>query len=130
MKYRKPQYAFTSCINRDSIDIVTGAKQLVDFLRSLPDEFEIVPEGHVCVKWPDKLSAQALRRLACLSPTDNPERTSALIDLAAIAPERKKRKWNLWIVGDDPRPYAQPENWSPRDHPHQWRKVGECEIEE
>ena len=54
-------------------------------------------------------------------------------ELAAIAPEKtrkRKWKWNLWVIGDDPRPYAHPPEWTPRDSISLWRKVGECEIEE
>ena len=94
MKYRKPEF------------FCMLPHEFADFLDSLPPEFEIVPEGHVCVKWPDGLTRDRLEFLADKIKAENvnaweswPAQESALRALAAIAPERKKRRISLWEAG-------------------------------
>lgn len=52
MKFRKP------------IGVHMLPREVADFMRSLPDEFEIVPEGHVCVKWPSEAHKESLNYAA------------------------------------------------------------------
>ena len=123
MKYRKPN---KECYYNEARD----------FLDSLPDEFEIVPEGYVCVKWPDGLTRDRLEFLADKIKAENvnaweswPAQESALRALAAIAPERKKRRMSAWQYG-----CAIPQlfsvDWRPESAETKGRKVGECEIDD
>ena len=96
---------------------------ILDYLDSLPDSFEIVPEGHVCVKWPEGLTRERMRGLAdCISGVTNNDgwASDALRALAAIAPQRKKRMVNVWQT-----PYALVVRNAPNDYAVDgWRKVG------
>ena len=121
MKYRVP----------DRLSYVATEK----FLDSLPAEFEIVPEGHVCVKWPKEYTRERM-----IQEADFAERTSAsneyrfascaqaLRALAAIAPEPKKRKVELWKHKEGSCIWRAEGEWRSGDG---WRKVaGPIEIED
>ena len=73
------------------------------FLDSLPAEFEIVPEGHVCVKWPEGVTKDSLTiaAQAVMYQDKHPqhELSGMLCRLAAIAPEKKKQRVSLWEAG-------------------------------
>ena len=89
---------------------------ILDYLDSLPDWIG---------EWPADLTGDRLEELAdCISGVTNNDgwASDALRALAAIAPERKKRMVNLWIVGNE-FPIAKPSDWAPRAH-ELWRKVG------
>lgn len=62
------------------------------------------------------------------------EQFNALIALAAIAPEAPKSKKRMMIAwcrpdGSEPLYVLKPADWAPYNH-IEWRKVGECEIDE
>ena len=91
MKFRKPQWSGETA-GRFYFDAC------MKLISDLPDEFEIVPEGHVCVKWPKDLTADYLKELADGVGRGAPRigTSAALINLAAIAPEKKKRMFDLY----------------------------------
>lgn len=120
MKFRKP-----------SAEKLMGHSEVVDFYDSLPSEFEILGPGEVAVKWPEGFTRENLLRLADTSLHGmNPIGMAvALRSIAAIAPERKKRRMSAWQYG-----CAIPQlfsvDWRPESAETKWRKVGECEIDD
>lgn len=122
MKYTKPA-------TRNSV-------VLLNFLDSLPAEFEIVEPGMTQVRWPEGLPKETLTRLADnISQQLNawefwPAQSAALYALAAIAPvEKKKRKVWLW---EKDHPHYTERSWTSNDIDRSgggWRKVGECEVD-
>ena len=92
MKFRKPERNYHA---------------VMTFYDSLPDEFEILGRGEVAVKWPEELTKDVLqKRLVEMSVMLSEGRGAIalynasygfLSDLAAIAPERKRRRVNLWL---------------------------------
>ena len=127
MKYTKPKWEATV------IPVVPNA--VVSFFHSLPAEFEIVEPGMTQVRWPRMLTRQCLLDQAVMIGNAGFNGTASdLHELAAIAPEEKKRrKVELWWH----------ESWQPSMPPHAqlsgvsmfsdgvggWRKVGECEVD-
>ena len=94
MKYRKPEF------------FCMLPHEFADFLDSLPPEFEIVPEGHVCVKWPEGLTRERLEFLADKIKAESVNaweswsaQETALRAFSAIAPTRKRRRVSLWEAG-------------------------------
>lgn len=122
MKFKKPDLCAT--------DALECLRKAMDFLDSLPDEFEILGPGEAAVKWPKEFTREHLLRLADTSLHGmNPMGMAvALRALAAIAPERKKRRVNIWK--DKCGCYRLREvGWS--DPQCNWRKVaGPIEIED
>lgn len=115
MKFRKP------LVNPPS------RGELLDFYNSLPDEFEIVPNGHVCVKWPEGVTKDGLREVAEVLARDGYPNTSRVFrEISAIAPERKKRRVSLWEAG------GRIHVWGEHDTAgYPWRKVaGPIEIDD
>lgn len=89
MKFRKPQWSGETA-GRFYFDAC------MKLISDLPDEFEIVPEGHVCVKWPEGLTRVALLELSGGFGYQDWTGKRAFIALAAIAPEKKKRMFDLY----------------------------------
>lgn len=131
MKFRKP--------TRD-IRLEHGGNfvtECVRFVDSLPDEFEILGPGEVAVKWPEGLTRERLLFLADKIKAENvnaweswPGQEAALRALAAIAPERKKRRMSAWQYGCGI-PQLFSVDWRPESAETKWRKVaGPIEIDD
>lgn len=131
MKYTKPDKAIRWLRGESSQWGSDQEADILAFLDSLPDEFEIVEPGNVQVKWPKELTRERLNQLADYrsSATDS---VAALQALSAIAPEeKKKRKVALWIRYCEDRYIPKSPDWEPCGvEAMEWRKVGECEVTE
>lgn len=125
MKFVKPKWEETV------LPIVPN--EVIKLYNQLPDEFEIVPEGHVCVKWPKEVTKEWLVDQAELCRRDDDQsRPAKLAALAAIAPESRKsrkRKVQLWEGSRGQRIWTHAVTGC-GSFESDWRKVGECEIEE
>ena len=106
--------------------------EMSNFLDSLPDSFEIVPEGSRLVEWPSELTRERLDSLASAIDTSQPNawecwpgQANALRALAAIAPvEKKKRKVEIWEDANGELHVRAPKHALPA-----WTKKGECEVD-
>lgn len=126
MKYRKP--------TRD-IRLEHGGNfvtECVRFVDSLPSEFEILGPGEAAVKWPGGWTREYLLRSSRGDYGNDISLRAWLEALADIAPERKKRRVNLWksIYHDKYAVAAMPHDWLPGPN-ESWRKVaGPIEIDD
>lgn len=138
MKYTKPHKAIRWLRGESSQWGSDQEADILAFLDSLPDEFEIVEPGNVQVRWPEGLPKETLTRLADkISQQLNawefwPAQSAALYALAAIAPdEKKKRKVGVWKRDGYSVPAEValvPVEETPTFCSLGWRKVGECEV--
>ena len=94
-------------------------RDLLTFLDSLPDTFEIVEPGKVQVEWPKELTRERLEELANCSLYER--HAQALRALAAIAPRKRTRMVNLWRKPDGEVVARDPDHFVHVDSG--WRKV-------
>ena len=107
-------------------------RDLLTFLDSLPDTFEIVEPGKVQVEWPTELTSERLELFASTMETNRNRNNTwaseyfidienALRALAAIAPRKRTRMVNLWRKPDGEVVARDPDHFVHVDSG--WRKV-------
>lgn len=84
--------------HREGADTAAGA-----FERIKREIAGYLPDGAVCVVWPAELTRERLEEFADEWRVQFAEPCKALLAIAAIAPQRKKRVVNIWGSIDAPR---------------------------
>ena len=95
-------------------------------------------EGKHVVEWPAELTRERLLHLASAIDTSQPNarecwpgQAAALLELAKIAPQKKKRVVNLWEQNNFLQGFKEGCDPNGRDDRRPWRKVaGPIELEE